>query len=178
RVSANTVVENPQVAALVERYEEDRRLYIVREQKKREQAALLQRKAGNLYLGSSWCGSCHGEIEKAWLKSRHAEAISSLSAKGRDNDPACLACHVTGLNDNHAVGGFISMENNPKMSGVQCEVCHGPGGRHASFPGQVKMRSVKEETCRSCHNHDTDPTFDFKRSLNIIDHGKMPQGRK
>ncbi len=181
RVPSKTVAEDPQVAELVKRYEEERRIAIVKEQKKREQLALAKQKsaltsrtAGNLYLGSSWCGSCHGVIEKKWRKSRHAGAISSLTAKGRDNDPACISCHVTGLHDPHAVGGFVSMEKNPNMSGVQCEACHGPGGRHAPVPDQVKMRSVNEVTCRACHNHDTDPTFDFENDIKIIDHGKMP----
>ena len=175
RVPSKTVAENPQVAELVKRYEEERRIFIVKEQKKREQLALAKRKAGNLYIGNNWCGSCHGEIEKRWQESRHAAAISSLTAKNRDNDPACISCHVTGLHDNQAVGGFISMEKNPKMSGVQCEACHGPGGRHAPVPKQVKMRSVNEGTCRVCHNQDTDPTFDFEKDVKTIYHGKMSE---
>ena len=173
RASSKTVSADPQVAILVSQYEEERRLYILKEQKKREKARLQKRSATNIYLGSGWCGSCHGEIEKVWQQTRHAKAISSLTRKGRDNDPECLRCHVTGLNDEKAVGGFVAISDG-KMAGVQCEACHGPGGRHAPSPTQVKMHPVNEKSCRVCHNEETDPAFDFNNDLKLIEHGKMP----
>lgn len=174
RVATNTVAIDPEIAGLLSQYEEERRQYLKKQREIREKRALQKRRAGNLYLGSGWCGSCHGAIEEAWKQTKHAKAIESLTGKRRDDDPECLKCHVTGLNDKHAVGGFVSISASSKMVGVQCETCHGPGGRHAAAPLQSKMRTVDEKTCRFCHNNDTDPTFNFGEDLEKIDHGKMP----
>ncbi len=172
RVSAKTVAEDPEIKILVSQYEEERRLFIKKEQERRRKAAMKHRKPVNLYLGSGWCGSCHGEIEKKWSESHHAQAIKSLEKKKREFDLECLTCHVTGLGDKSAVGGFVSLEASSKMVGVQCEACHGPGGKHAQSPLKTKMKLVTEKNCRICHNHDTDPDFSFARDYKKVDHGK------
>ena len=172
RVSAKEVAENPEITILVSQYEEERRIFIERERMRRMQKASKHQKPKELYLGSSWCGSCHSAIEKNWQESRHAHAIASLERKGRANDPECLVCHVTGLGDGEAFGGFVDMEVNARMAGVQCEACHGPGGKHAQSPYQIKLQPVTELKCLSCHNQETDPDFTFQNGFSIVDHGK------
>ena len=173
RAIVKSFKEDPEVGVLVAQYREKRQQYIRAEREKLRLAALKNRKvADNLYLGSSWCGSCHVSIEKEWQKSGHAHAISSLEKKNRLNDPDCLKCHVTGLDDIKAVGGFVAMAVNPKMAGVQCEACHGPGGKHAQAPHKVKMKPLTEKDCRLCHNHETDPDFAFEIDSKKVDHGK------
>ncbi len=78
-------------------------------------------------------------------------------------DPTCLPCHTTGFGE---PGGFVSLEETPKMAGVQCEVCHGAGeGYLAPHLMSLQNKSYKradllaaglilpsEEVCLKCHN--------------------------
>ncbi len=175
RVVAKKVVPDPQMQSLVARYDVERHRVLKAEKERREREMMKNRKPVNMYLGSNWCGSCHQSIVENWQKTDHAKAIEILKKKNKVHDPECLVCHVTGMGNKNAVGGFISMETNEQMANVQCEVCHGPGGRHAQTPKKVKMVPVTEQGCRSCHNHDTDPEFSYQKDLLIINHGKDPQ---
>ena len=177
RVVAKEVTPDPQMEALVAKYEAERSAIIKAERERREREIMKNRKPANMYLGSNWCGSCHQSIVETWQKTRHASAIDILKKKNKVHDPECLVCHVTGVGNRNAVGGFISMELNPQMANVQCEVCHGPGGKHAQNPKQIKMTPVTEKGCRSCHNHDTDPDFSYQHDLTIINHGKDLPGK-
>ena len=175
RVVAKKVTPDPEMAFLVAEYEAERSRIIKAERKRREREMMKNRKPANIYLGSNWCGSCHQSIVENWQKTRHARAIDILKKKNKAHDPECLVCHVTGMGNRNAVGGFISMETNAQMANVQCEVCHGPGGNQARAPQSVGMSPVSEESCRRCHNHDTDPEFSYQKDLQIINHGKDPQ---
>lgn len=175
RVVAKEVALNPEVEALVAKYDAERREYIEAERERRERKVMKARKPANLYLGSNWCGRCHKEIVNEWQKTRHARAIHTLEKKSKASDPECFVCHVTGAKNHNAVGGFVSNESTPKMVNVQCEACHGPGGRHAQTPQKVKMIPVSEQSCRSCHTHDMDPEFSYQKDLKIINHGKDPR---
>ena len=177
RVVAKKVTPDPQMEALVLKYEAERRAIIKAERERREREMMKNRKPMNIYLGSNWCGRCHQSIVDNWQKTRHARAIHTLERKNKVHDPECLVCHVTGMGNKNAVGGFVSMEVNAKMANVQCEVCHGPGGKHAQKPHEARMTPVSEKGCRSCHNHDTDPDFSYQHDLTIIDHGKDLPGK-
>ena len=172
RVKAKLVTPEPQMESLVAEYEAERREILKAERERRERAMIKKRKPINIYLGSKWCGSCHQSIVESWQKTRHAKAIHTLEKKHKAHDPECLVCHVTGMRNKKAVGGFVSMESSAKMANVQCEACHGPGGRHAQKPHEVKMTPISEKSCRRCHNHDTDSDFSYQHDLTIINHGK------
>jgi len=175
RVVAKKVDPDPQMQSLVAKYDAERDRILKAEKERREREMMKNRKPVNMYLGSNWCGSCHHSIVENWQKTDHATAIEILKKKKKIHDPECLVCHVTGMGNKNAVGGFVSMETNAQMANVQCEVCHGPGGRHAQSPEKVKMMPVTEQGCRSCHNHDTDPDFSYQKDLLIINHGKDSQ---
>ncbi len=173
RVSAKTVAPDPQVDGLIKRYYKERQALILKraEQHKEEIRVSQKRKFNNFYAGAGWCGKCHVEINQHWLKSRHAVAIQSLQHKGLDKDPDCFKCHVTGFGNDGASGGYSFDKNDQGMVGVQCEACHGPGGKHVLANGKESMRPVTEQGCRSCHNQTTDPDFDFTTDFKKMEHG-------
>ncbi|MEI6127672.1 MAG: redoxin domain-containing protein, partial [Pseudomonadota bacterium] len=78
------------------------------------------------YSGQDRCMVCHEKEHLQWRLSRHSDAFLSLIRKGKEDDPACVSCHVTGFGK---PGGYSG--DNKKDSqygeGVQCEACHGPG---------------------------------------------------
>ncbi|MEE8436536.1 MAG: cytochrome c family protein, partial [bacterium] len=163
------------------------------------------------YAGAERCITCHVAAGAAWKKSRHATALKTLEKVSKNFDPECLACHVVGRNSverdhagrpkrigipgvsprsNLAPGGFLSKRLTPKLAGVQCENCHGPGRAHAAKPtgkfavkpGPVPVaqsapaaRTISgpgEFTCRTCHVGSHSPTFDFKVYWPKVKHGK------
>lgn len=120
------------------------------------------------YVGVQRCKICHsgemhGMVYEKWLKSKHAVALDTLSAKGEDKNPKCLVCHVTGFN----VGGYkIGAANAADFAGVQCESCHGPGSGYARMSIMPNKKLAMENglimpneaLCRKCHNENS-PTF-------------------
>ncbi|MCP4715126.1 MAG: redoxin domain-containing protein, partial [Deltaproteobacteria bacterium] len=64
------------------------------------------------YSGHDRCVICHEQQHHQWYLTRHAAAINSLKRKGREDDPACIACHVTGYGQ---TGGYSLQD--PAASG-------------------------------------------------------------
>jgi hypothetical protein len=127
----------------------------------------LSEEAG-AYVGSKKCAACHSSINKTWQETNHARAIESLKKSKQENLPDCVKCHVTGYERD---GGFIDNELTPEMAGVQCEVCHGPGGGHVKNPGGNKMiKESGEEACRLCHTKGQDLGFNYKEKVKLV-HG-------
>lgn len=133
------------------------------------------------YVGVSKCKTCHLAQFNIWSKSAHAKAHEVL---GEDaGNPECLPCHSTGLEG----------PRDPRagdMSGVQCEVCHGPGSlykspmimsksRYQRDPEVARKKALAaglvlpgEKVCTSCHNEKS-PTFkgfDFNAYKEKIKH--------
>lgn len=87
-------------------------------------------------------------------------AAGQYSTKGADS---CLMCHkknakVMALFD--GVHGQVNSTDSP-MSGLQCEACHGPQGKHnkggkepmISFNADSKLSVTAQNTvCQGCHN--------------------------
>ncbi len=143
-------------------------------------------KAAIKYVGSKKCKACHIKEYKSWEKTKMANAMDILKpsarpdakklagldpAKDYTSDPECLPCHTVGYSKE---GGFVSMEKTPKLAGVGCEMCHGPGGEFIK-KGNMDLRNKEhkisdmvalglvyppnEATCTSaCHN-DKSPFF-------------------
>lgn len=171
----DTAPKDPLVAALVADYQdwEGRYHYDQRSQRLR-QANADKPQSGRFYLGKDWCRRCHGAYIADWRQTRHARALDSLRRKKREFDPECLPCHVTGMNDKKAGGGFADAVITPQTANVQCEACHGPAGAHALGPEKnVVVDKVTEKTCRRCHNRETDPNFDYQRDLPKVNHSHI-----
>jgi hypothetical protein len=118
------------------------------------------------YMGWKNCASCHDKIAAEWQSSSHGQAFESLEKSSQQNLPACTPCHVTGYEQ---PGGFIDIELTPNLVGVQCEECHGPGGRHAAAPSKTTIVAKPGvETCRRCHTSGQDPNFDYQKKVRNI----------
>lgn len=163
--------------------------------------------AVNQFIGAAKCKMCHGAAGSGdqfggWKKQKHAKAFETLAGadakklakdKGID-DPqkadACLKCHVTAFKEEPArvAKGFDA------NAGVQCESCHGPGGKHmkarmaaAQAAGDAgddkaapRVEIPKDEivarpemaACTTCHNKES-PSFKpfcFKKRVQEIAH--------
>lgn len=106
--------------------------------------------------GRDGCRKCHLKQYRSWEATPHATAHDKL--EGDDaNNPECLQCHTTGMGK---PGGFVSRAETPKLLGVQCEACHGPGSdysdkelmkdRDASVAAGLVIPDAA--TCQGCHN--------------------------
>jgi hypothetical protein len=125
------------------------------------------------YIGAKKCKACHIKQYKAWEKTTMAGSFDSLKAgvkadekkkagidpeKDYTADPECLKCHTTGYG--------------PKLAGVQCESCHGPGSVYKATMKKIQKEkkpyksdilkaegmiipSEDEKGCMACHGGDS-----------------------
>lgn len=108
------------------------------------------------YIGTAKCRMCHLKEYKTWQKTKHAENFSVLQGDEQKN-PDCLKCHTTGYGK---PGGFVSVEETPKLTDTGCESCHGPGSAHADAAKDApdegdwekKINKVPQNVCIDCHN--------------------------
>ena len=152
------------------------------------------------YLGAKKCKACHMKQFKSWEKTNMATSFENLKQgvkvaekkaagledKDYTHDKECLPCHTTGYGQ---PGGFVSIEETPKLANVQCEACHGPGSvfkKQMQTNKKAKTYFVKdlkaiglivpsedEKGCMKCHGGDSPFTekvnpkykFDFKDRL-------------
>lgn len=125
----------------------------------------LKRVDQSPYLGAAKCMECHAPYNESWQRTKHALALDTLRRAGKSRNPECVACHTTGYGEE---GGFYSDTATPGLSGVQCEVCHGPGREHAR--DFRPMQKVVEPVCLKCHTEENSPSFDYKVYFERINH--------
>lgn len=117
------------------------------------------------FTGWRTCGGCHPKAAARWQSTRHSAAYTTLEKKNRQFNVNCLICHVTG-------GEMVSTDRlaalPPELHGVGCEVCHGPGRRHAEGREKSRPRRVPETLCRNCHVPEHDGNFDYARKVEMI----------
>jgi len=121
--------------------------------------------AASTYVGSLACQPCHAHEYLSFFtyakKSRSFQSIERLR-KGltAQEIERCYGCHTTGYGQ---PGGFVSVEATPQLKNAGCEVCHGPGGRHATTgdPAAIKRKLTKED-CERCHTSERVLAFRFK----------------
>jgi hypothetical protein len=132
------------------------------------------------YVGIENCKLCHMPHYESWSATKMAKAFELLrpgvrpeakTAAGLDPQAdysryaACLPCHVTGY---AKPGGFVGVDQNPDMTNVQCEMCHGPGSVYLEMMlqkrgtytledyrrvGGLRMPSAEDNVCtEQCHN--------------------------
>ncbi len=132
-------------------------------------------KAG--YSGEQRCRICHEKEHMQWSLTRHADAFQSLIRKGKEDDGACLSCHVTGFGKQ---GGYM-MENRRRskhLKNVQCESCHGPGHEACTaFTGsnpEKKKAAAWKQICISCHTEKESLNFKFAKRYPRVLHSSLP----
>jgi hypothetical protein len=143
------------------------------------------------FVGAEKCGTCHEAEHDAWKKSRHARATRTLVGLDppRHFDPECLACHVTGWHAQACFpyeSGYLGLQSTPKLTGVGCESCHGPGAAHAAAetgadkPRQQALQTAirltqaaaRQSVCVRCHDVSNSPDFEFEAYWPDVAHGK------
>jgi hypothetical protein len=102
------------------------------------------------YIGIERCSTCHQEERAFWNRTAHASAYSTLVRQHKEFNLECTSCHVTG----YAKPGGSTVTHVDGLRDVQCEVCHGPGSRHATNPGDASLivRTPARTACVECHH--------------------------
>jgi hypothetical protein len=110
------------------------------------------------YAGTESCKDCHAREHEDHERQGHAVAYDALLRKNKAFQPNCVQCHVVGFG---APGGFRDLRSTPKLTGVGCESCHGPGRLHAREPRRDNIAGkVPLDHCRKCHYGNNDPRFE------------------
>jgi len=123
------------------------------------------------YVGADACKACHTDQYQHWQSTLHASLKTDNATQ-----PDRLYRFVTGSGSE---GGYPE----PGRDGVQCEACHGPAERHVQQPdakghdyivglGSECSNCVVEQICRTCHNVEDSPEFDFERAIDLVRHPK------
>jgi hypothetical protein len=118
------------------------------------------------YVGIETCTRCHAAARDVWNGTAHAHAYASLSAQFKEFNLECVGCHVTGYD----LPGGSTVTHVDKLQDVQCEVCHGPGSKHAldpSAPATIVERPAADR-CLGCHHPPHVESFDPLAKLREI----------
>lgn len=120
------------------------------------------------YVGTEVCKKCHIKQYENFVKysrmSRSFDAIEKMKNKLTQEElKGCFQCHTTGYSKK---GGFVSIEKTPHLKNTGCEVCHGPGKKHAETknPEFIKKK-LNLQICESCHTEERVRAFRFKPLL-------------
>ncbi len=102
------------------------------------------------YIGVEACTTCHESEREFWNRTPHHAAYKTLVDQNKQFNLDCVGCHVTGY---EAPGG-TTVAHVDKLTDVQCEVCHGPGSRHAQNPAAAALVSIPERSfcAGKCHH--------------------------
>jgi hypothetical protein len=102
------------------------------------------------YIGTDACTTCHAAPRAVWDATSHAHAYATLSSQFKAYNLECVGCHVTG----YERPGGSTVTHVDKLRDVQCEVCHGPGSKHAASPSDSALIIGKPQpgTCLECHH--------------------------
>jgi len=120
------------------------------------------------YVGTATCKECHeDEYENFKAFAKKATSYQSIKKMQKgltaEEIKGCYACHTTGYGK---PGGFVSIEKTPHLQDAGCEVCHGPGSKHADSEDPEDIISELEaESCKTCHNSSRVEAFNFKPML-------------
>ena len=123
---------------------------------------------GATYVGTATCKECHEDVYenfKAYAKKAKSYQSIKIMQKGltAEEIKECYACHTTGYGK---PGGFVSIEKTPQLQDAGCEVCHGPGSKHAeSEDPEDIIADLEAESCKTCHNSSRVEAFNFKPML-------------
>lgn len=110
------------------------------------------------YVGAAVCQTCHRSEHASWTTTKHSVALSVLQEAGQGENANCLPCHTVGFGQDT---GYTSEADTPQLANVQCENCHGAGGRHIANPSQSQMAiPLSADVCGQCHTGSHHPNFE------------------
>ena len=117
------------------------------------------------YVGSLACQKCHPEEYDNFIAyAKKSTSFQSIEKQMRHLTPEeikqCYPCHTTGYG---RPGGFVSPEETPHLKNAGCEVCHGPGARHArtEAAGDI-VGNLSKKDCERCHISERVKAFKYK----------------
>ena len=119
------------------------------------------------YLAADQCGKCHANEYAKWRSGPHARSARTLSERQR-LVPECLSCHSERFRRTKT---FAADEAG--VSGLQCSTCHGDGVLHSLLPkkrGRMQLPQDKPAFCRTCHDEEHDPKFEYEVRSQAIRH--------
>jgi hypothetical protein len=147
--------------------------------------------SGRSFVGSQACADCHTKAHEVWSNTPHSHATETLVKLDppRQFDPECVSCHVTGWDPQKFfpyASGFESLKKTPLLKANGCENCHGPGNVHVAIElGEMQVADRQrdearkqmrlpyeqaEKNCRTCHDHDNSPEFNFETYWPKVEH--------
>ncbi|MGR3293511.1 MAG: multiheme c-type cytochrome [Candidatus Scalindua sp.] len=153
--------DSPEIARLLRIYQQR-----LKDEELLEQVFKSDLPSNLTFIGNDDCALCHNKIFRHWEETGHASAYETLVKAEHEYDPECVECHVIGLN---YFTGFETIESTPKLKGVGCESCHGPGSDHKETQSKDYGR-VSVENCEICHKDEHSPNFEFKDYWQKIKH--------
>jgi len=115
---------------------------------------------GQIFASVGVCAGCHPAQAERWTQTKHAYTWELLAIDDSQGNLDCVRCHTTGYGLD---GGFLRAASVGSLTGVQCEVCHGPSLQHAYAPEAVSTPHTvpPEATCLSCHQEDRSIGFSY-----------------
>jgi Cytochrome c554 and c-prime len=117
------------------------------------------------YVGVEGCSTCHEDARKFWNGTSHANAYKTLSDQFKEFNLDCVSCHVTGYD--RPGGSTVTAVD--KLKDVQCEVCHGPGAKHAGNPKvAIPIARPTPQSCEGCHHPPHVHSFDAAAKMELI----------
>ncbi|HET9934446.1 MAG TPA: multiheme c-type cytochrome [Polyangiaceae bacterium] len=118
------------------------------------------------YVGVEACATCHRSAYEFWQRTGHSRAYPTLQRQFKEYNLDCVGCHVTGYEQ----PGGSTVTHVDKLTGVQCEVCHGPGSRHVkdiTNPAFIVAKPDPATLCAAkCHHPPhVNPDWNFATAL-------------
>ena len=146
--------------------------------------------AENAYVGAKKCKACHLNEFKSWSETKMANAFELLkpgvACRGQDEGEARSGeglhegCELPSSATRPATASPAASSifaTTPDLVGVQCEMCHGPGGTYtqkeymslqnkeykkAELVKVGLVGQITKDTCVNCHNPKSPFFKDFK----------------
>jgi hypothetical protein len=102
------------------------------------------------FVGIEQCSACHQSERAFWDRTAHHDAYATLARQDKQFNLDCVGCHVTA----YEKPGGSTVAHVEGLENVQCEVCHGPGSRHAASPADPSLIRIPERTlcAAECHH--------------------------
>lgn len=105
----------------------------------------------NRYVSVDVCAMCHVGVAAEWERTAHSRSTDDAIAGGHAGDH-CWACMATGSDGVLANSGYDDPDPGiaERFKGVQCEACHGVGGRHIVDRAPL-IKDYDAAMCGGCH---------------------------